>query len=249
MNDPKIRKTFVLVHGSWQGAWCWDQVRERLQNRGHRVLTPTLPGRGEVAEDRSAIGHDDNVAAVLTALDLTGDEPVVLVGHSLGGVTISQVADRRPERIDRLIFCAAFMLEDGQSAAEAMPQPQRAAFAELATARPDRAISLPWPLWRSSFIQTGDEELARASFARLVPDPYRPVFESIQLHRLVHRELPTCFIALRDDLTMPAGFWHPGMTSSLDGAPVVEIDGDHEAMLSTPARLADGLHHAAASAA
>jgi pimeloyl-ACP methyl ester carboxylesterase len=248
MNDPRTRKTFVLVHGSWQGAWCWDRVRERLQNLGHRVLTPALPGRGEVAEDRSAIGHDDNVAAVLTGIDLAADEPIVLVGHSLGGVTISQVADRRPERIDRLVFCAAFVLEDGQSAADAMPEAQRAGFTELAAARPDRAISLPWPLWRTNFIQTADEQLARASFARLVPDPYRPVFEPIRLRRPVHRELPTCFITLRDDRTMPAGFWHPGMTGKLNSAPV-EIDGDHEVMLSAPCRLADALHHTAACAA
>jgi pimeloyl-ACP methyl ester carboxylesterase len=236
-------KTFVLVHGSWQGAWCWEGVRARLQDHGHRVLAPSLPGRGDVADDRSAIGHEDNIAAVLLALGVAGDEPVALVGHSLGGVTISQVADRRPQQIDRLVYCAGFVLEDGQAAADVMPDSQRAAFAELSAARPDRAITLPWQVWRANFIQTADEQLARASFARLVPDPYRPVFDPIRLRRPVHRELPTCFITLRDDLTFPVGFWHPGMTGKLDGARVVEIDGDHEAMLSAPARLADALHN------
>ncbi|MGB8385905.1 MAG: alpha/beta fold hydrolase, partial [Dermatophilaceae bacterium] len=117
MDNSTNQKTFVLVHGSWQGGWCWEGVRHRLQAYGHRVLTPTLPGRGEVSEDRSAISHDDNVAAVLAAFDLAGEQPVVLVGHSLGGVTISQVADRRPGQIDRLVYCAAFVLEDGQAAA------------------------------------------------------------------------------------------------------------------------------------
>src|SRR5215469_1301218 len=108
------QKTFVLVHGSWQGAWSWDGVRDRLRAHGHRVITPTLPGRGDVSEDRSWISHDDNVAAVVAALDADAGE-VVLVGHSLGGVVVSQVADRRPERIARLVYCAAFVLEDGES--------------------------------------------------------------------------------------------------------------------------------------
>jgi pimeloyl-ACP methyl ester carboxylesterase len=241
------QKTFVLVHGSWQGGWCWDEVRSRLQAYGHRVLAPTLPGRGHVAEDRSGIGHDDNVAAVLLALDTAGDGPVVLVGHSLGGMTISQVADRRPDRIDRLVYCAAFVPDDGQSAADLMPEPARTGFAELAAARPDRAIPMPWELWRTNFIQTADEQLAWTSFVRLVPDPYRPVFEPVRLRRPVHRELPSSFIAMRADKTMPPGFWHPDMTGRL-GRGVVEIDGDHEAMLSTPARLADALLHAATAA-
>src|SRR5262249_49766740 len=65
-------KTFVLVHGSWQGAWSWDGVRDRLRAHGHRVITPALPGRGDIGEDRSWIGHHDNVAAVLAALDADG---------------------------------------------------------------------------------------------------------------------------------------------------------------------------------
>ena len=45
--------TFVLVHGSWQGAWSWDGVRDHLRRHGHRVITPALPGRGAFDEDRS----------------------------------------------------------------------------------------------------------------------------------------------------------------------------------------------------
>src|SRR5262245_61033301 len=106
------QKTFVLVHGSWR----WDGVRDRLRAHGHRVITPALPGRGDISEDRSWIGHDDNVAAVLAALDADGAGPVVLAGHSLGGVTVSQVADRRPDLVARLIYWAAFVLDDRASA-------------------------------------------------------------------------------------------------------------------------------------
>jgi pimeloyl-ACP methyl ester carboxylesterase len=239
------QQTFVLVHGSWQGAWSWDGVRDHLRARGHRVITPALPGRGDIGEDRSWIGHDDNVAAVLAALDADGAGPVVLAGHSLGGVTISQVADQRPDRIALLAYCAAFVLEDGESAGDVMPAGLRTAITELTAARPDRAIPMPWQLWRANFIQTASDQLARDSYERLVPDPYRPVFEPIKLRRPVHRELPATFLTFTQDLTMPPGFWHPQMSSRLNGATVTEIDGDHEMLLTAPKQLADALHDAA----
>ena len=238
-------KTFVLVHGSWQGAWSWDGVRDRLRARGHRVITPALPGRGDVGEDRSWIGHDDNVAAVLAAIDADGADPVVLAGHSLGGVTISQVADQRPDRVARLIYCAAFVLDDGESAGDVMPEQMRTAITELSTTRPDRAIPMPWDLWRQNFIQTASDQLARESHERLVPDPYRPVFEPVKLRRPVHRELPATFVAFTQDKTMPPGFWHPGMSGRLNGGAVIELDGDHQMPLSAPGPLADALHYAA----
>ena len=238
-------KTFVLVHGSWQGAWSWDGVRDHLRAHGHRVIAPALPGRGGVGEDRSWIGHDDNVAAVLAAIDADGAGPVVLAGHSLGGVTISQVADQRPDRVARLIYCAAFVLDDGESAADVMPEQMRAAITELSTTRPDRAIPMPWDFWRQNFIQTASEQLARESHERLVPDPYRPVFEPVKLRRPVHRELPASFVAFTQDKTMPPGFWQPGMSGRLNEGAVIEIDGDHQMLLSAPGPLADALHHAA----
>jgi pimeloyl-ACP methyl ester carboxylesterase len=243
----KNLKTFVLVHGSWQGAWSWDGVRDRLRAHGHRVIAPALPGRGDIGEDRSWIGHDDNVAAVLAALDADGAAPVVLAGHSLGGVTVSQVADQRPRQITRLIYCDAFALEDGESAADALPEPMRAGISELAATRADRAIPMPWELWRANFIQTATEQLARDSFQRLVPDPYRPVFEPIKLRRPVHRELPASFLYFTRDQAVPPGpeFWHPGMSSRLNGAPVTKLDGDHEILLTAPEQLADALHRIA----
>ena len=241
--------TFVLVHGSWQGAWSWDGVRDHLRRHGHRVITPALPGRGAFDEDRSWIGHDDNVAAVLAAIDADADGPVVLAGHSLGGVTISQVADQRPERIARLVYCDAFVLEDGESAADVLPEEFRGAIRELSGTRTDRSIPMPWEVWRANFVQTASEQLARESHQRLVPDPYRPVFEPVTLRRPVHRELPVTFVSFTQDLALPPGpgFWHPGMTGRLNGATVTQVDGDHEILLTAPELLADALHDAAMS--
>jgi hypothetical protein len=158
---------------------------------------------------------------------------------------ISQVADQRPDRVAELIYCAAFVREDGESAGDVMPEQMRTAITELATTRADRAIPMPWELRRANFIQTAGEQLARDSFGRLVPEPYRPVFEPIRLRRPVHRELPATFLAFTHDQTMPPGFWHPGMSGRLNGAAVTEVEGDHEMPLTAPEQLADALHRIA----
>ena len=209
------------------------------------MITPALPGRGDIAGDRFWIGHGDNVAAVLAALDADAAGPVVLAGHSLGGTVISQVADQRLGRIARLVYCAEFVLEDGESADEVMPDQMRAAITQLAATRADRAIPMPWELWRAKLHPDRRRAAGPGKLPAANPEPYRPVFEPIRLRRPVHRELPASYLAFTHDQTMPPGFWHPGMSGRLNGATVTEIDGDHEMPLTAPERLADALHHAA----
>ena len=237
--------TFVLVHGSWQGAWSWDQTSAILAARGPRVFRPTLPGHDPAETDRSQITHDDYVDAVLRAVAQSGPDPVVMVGHSLGGAVISQVADRRPDRVARLVFYAAFVLRDGEAIGDLLGPELRAALQQLSRANPDRSMSMPWELWRSHFMQTADNDTARAVYDRLVPEPYRPAFQPVRLPRLATLGLPAAYVSCRQDQTQPPGFWHPGMTSRLPGAPVIEIDGDHEALITVPDLLADALCAAA----
>jgi pimeloyl-ACP methyl ester carboxylesterase len=96
-------KTFVLVPGSWAGGWIWAPVAERLRAQGHRVFTPTQTGLGErrhlLSPNISIDTFVDDIANLLEAEDL---QDVILVGHSFGGIPITGVADRMPERIRHL---------------------------------------------------------------------------------------------------------------------------------------------------
>ena len=89
---------FGLVHGAYHGAWCWERLTPELERLGHRVFTVDLP-----AEDPEA-GAAEYAAVAVTAF-ADADEDLVLVGHSLGGLTIPLIAASRPVR--QLIFLAA----------------------------------------------------------------------------------------------------------------------------------------------
>src|ERR1043165_8400945 len=107
---------FVLVHGAWSGGWCYARVATLLRSRGHAVFTPTLTGQGERAHLLSgAINLSTHIADVLGVFRFERLENIVLAGHSYGGMVITGVADRIPERINALAYLDAFVPEDGQS--------------------------------------------------------------------------------------------------------------------------------------
>ena len=108
---------FVLVHGGWQGAWCWYKVVPLLERLGHRVITPDLPGHGRDRTPPEGLTLRRYADRVLDALGESA-APAVLVGHSLGGMVISQAAADRPDLVARLVYVAAFLPTGGQSLAD-----------------------------------------------------------------------------------------------------------------------------------
>lgn len=106
--------TYVLVHGAWHGAWCWKYITSLLENEGHEVIAPDLPGHGEDKTPIADITLEAYSKQVCQIID-EQPEPVILVGHSMGGAVISQVAEYRPEKIQKLIYLAAFLLQDGEN--------------------------------------------------------------------------------------------------------------------------------------
>ncbi|HUZ73978.1 MAG TPA: alpha/beta hydrolase [Stellaceae bacterium] len=114
---------FVLVHGAWHGGWCWRRVADRLTARNHRVFTPTLTGLGErshlLSADVNLSTHVTDIVNVLRWEELSN---VVLCGHSYGGMVVTGVADRAPERIATLVYLDAFVPESGQSMQDLRPR-------------------------------------------------------------------------------------------------------------------------------
>jgi pimeloyl-ACP methyl ester carboxylesterase len=108
--------TYVLVHGAWSGAHSWHKVRPLLQQAGNEVFTPSLTGLGERAHlatpEVNLSTHIQDVCNAMYYEDLTD---VVLVGHSYGGMVVTGVAERMPERIKHLVYLDAFLPADGQS--------------------------------------------------------------------------------------------------------------------------------------
>ena len=104
--------TFVLVHG----GWCWQKVIPFLEEAGHEVYAPTLTGLAERASELSPdVGLDTHIQDIVGLLEEKNLQGVILVGHSYGGMVITGVVDRVPERIAHLVYLDTFVPRDGES--------------------------------------------------------------------------------------------------------------------------------------
>ena len=92
---------FVLIHGGNHGAWCWDRVVPLLEAKGHKVIAPDLPGHGKDKTPIQEVTLQSCVDKVCSVIEAQ-NEPVILVGHSISGVVISQVAEQIPTKIKTL---------------------------------------------------------------------------------------------------------------------------------------------------
>ena len=109
-------KTIVLVHGAWHGGWCWREVADRLNARGAQVFAPTMTGLGERRHLRTAYkGLETFITDIASVIEFEDLAKITLVGHSFGGMIITAIADRMPERIRRLVYLDAAVPFDGHS--------------------------------------------------------------------------------------------------------------------------------------
>ena len=109
--------TYVIVHGAWGGGWDWKPVDQLLTADGHKVYRPTLTGQGERSHLASTnIDLDTHIQDIVNVILWEDLHDVVLVGHSYGGMVITGVADRVPDRIKHVIYLDAFVPKNGECA-------------------------------------------------------------------------------------------------------------------------------------
>jgi pimeloyl-ACP methyl ester carboxylesterase len=187
--------TFVLVHGAWHGGWCWELLTPILAASGHQVLAPDLAGMGN---DRRDPGGDvlgswaDDIAALVSQQS----EPVVLVGHSRGGIVISEVAERVPERIRRLVYLTAFLLPTDESLFSARdwvaggPDMGRL----LVPTEDGKGSTIAPGLGQAVFYNQVDPALIPAIEARLCVEPNVPLATALRLTEARFGSVPRVYI-------------------------------------------------------
>jgi pimeloyl-ACP methyl ester carboxylesterase len=107
---------FVLVHGAWGGSWMWARLAQILRSQGHEVFTPSLTGIGERAHHAGpSVDLSTHVSDVLGTIEYERLSDCVLVGHSYGGMVVTAVADRVPEKIASLVYLDAFVPKNGEA--------------------------------------------------------------------------------------------------------------------------------------
>ncbi|MBI3959079.1 MAG: alpha/beta fold hydrolase [Chloroflexi bacterium] len=231
---------FVLVHGSWHGAWCWRDLTPRLEALGHRVVTLDLPGHGEDQSPPQAVtlqSYADRVGAALGEFS----EPAVLVGHSMGGIAISQAAEQFPEKIASLVYLCAFLLQNGQPLVQVALADQASSL--IPNLMPDEAgavMRLKDGNLADVFYADCAPETAEWALAQLRPDPIAPVGTPIQITDANYGRIPRYYIeCLQDRAVSPSV--QKVMYTAMPCRRVISMQTSHSPFLSAPGELAGHL--------
>src|SRR5215207_8131279 len=170
--------TFVIVHGAWSGGHAWRGVRPLLRGAGHEVFTPALTGLGERSHLASAqVDLDTHIQDVLGVLEFEDLDQVVLVGHSSGGMVITGVADRAPQRLAQLVYLDAEVPTDGQCEFDLLPPEERAGYQQAVTTN-----GQGWQIPRRSLSHyQGLDAKLRWAMSRMVPQPINTLTQPLRL--------------------------------------------------------------------
>ncbi len=234
--------TFVLVSGAWHAAWCWERIVPVLQALGHRVIAPDLLGMGP---DPTPLGEVSLSRWADQVADLVRGEaePVILVGHSRGGIVISEAAERVPERIQRLVYLAAFMLRDGETMVGALQEgEERRGFLEFG---PDDTLTvLATEVGPTLYNKTPPEWVRRAA-SLLSPEPMTVFSTPLELSDGRFGRVPRAYIECAEDWAVPLKLQRLFQTR-LPCDVVTTLDTDHSPFYSAPEALAVALIEIAA---
>jgi pimeloyl-ACP methyl ester carboxylesterase len=233
--------TFLAIHGAWHDGRCFDALRAPLAARGHLLVAPTLPGIGGNAAELAAVtlaGWAAFVAEAARALP----GPVVLVGHSRGGIVISQAAERTPEAFAALVYLAAFMLPSGQTVSAARDaMPHNPAFETgLSIAARGAALAIAPEAAARVFYGDCASDVRAAALDRLLPEPVAPLHTALALSAGRFGSVPRHYVACTLDEAIPIA-QQRAMVAALPCASVTTLESGHSPFLSMPDQLADAL--------
>lgn len=229
------RLSYVLVHGAFHGGWCWERVVERLSAAGHAVYTPTLAGLGDRAHlPGRSIDLDTHVEDVVGLLRSNGLRDVVLVGHSYGGIVITGVADRVPERLRTLVYLDGVVIDDGQSWSSIHPPKVVQAFVEQA----ERSAAFAVPSLDAFGIESPEDRAWVES--RLTPHPTGTYRQPLRLEHPPGNGVDRVYV----DCTrprLPSLERVKSRVRSEAGWRVLELATGHDAMVTAPGALSEVL--------
>jgi pimeloyl-ACP methyl ester carboxylesterase len=279
MDKPTLPPTVVLVHGAWHGAWCYERVIPLLAAQGAQAVARDLPAHGLNARFPASYGprpidaaafaaepspvagvtlddYADSVVRTLDQLHAAGHGKVVLAGHSMGGVVVSAVAERVPERLAALVYLTAFMPAAGVPAVAYIGSPEnagekvgpqfRADPLQVGALRIDhRSTDAAYRAGtRAAFFGDVDDATFEATLNLLVPDvPVQPMATPIALTAARWGSLPRHYIRCTQDQAirpeLQARFIADADAFVPSNPTVVHtLDASHSPFLSQPQALA-----------
>lgn len=227
---------FVLIPGACHSALCWQRVVPLLEKHGHRVITPELLGIGSDHTPLSQVGVSSWINQIADIVKQQ-PKPVILLGHSSGGLIISEVAEHVPEKVKLLVYLTAFLIPSGESLAKIYTIPEGGSFFVhnsdgTSSIAPDKLIS--------SLYNTTSPEWVERVPSILSPIPSSLFATSLKLTDDHFGTVPRAYIECAQDNALLLTNQR-ALHGRLSCKYVITLDTDHSPFFSAPSELANVL--------
>ncbi len=231
-------KTFILIHGSWHSSWNWHRVIPILEKQGHRAIAIDLPGMGRDKTPIHEVKMQSTVDKICKLID-TLEGKIILVGHSKNGIMISQAAEFRPDKIEKLVYLAAYLIPNGKTQREYSLQDTEGLLKPYVTRHEElQAHTLQPEIYRRGLYHDCDENITELAKFLLSHEPIESGITPLQLTDENFGSVPRVYIECTEDKAVTP-FIQRKMYTEMPCEKVYSIQTSHSPFFSKPKELSD----------
>lgn len=239
-------KTFILIHGSWHSAWNWHKVIPLLEQQGHKVIAIDLPGMGRDKTPINEVKMQTTVQKICELID--GIEgKVILLGHSKNGIMISQAAEYRPQKVEKLVYLAAYLIPSGKTQREyAVLDTKGVLKPYVIRYEHFNATTLQPEIYKEGLYHDCDDNIMELAKLLLSHEPVESGITPLQLTDENYGSVPRFYIECTADRAVTP-FIQRKMYTELPCQKVYSMDTGHSPFFSQPQELANILFEIASA--
>ena len=230
-------KTFIFIHGSWHSSWNWHKVVPLLEKAGHKAIDIDLRGMGGDKTPISEVKMKTTVEKICQLIDSI-EGKVILVGHSKNGIMISQAAEYRPHKIEKLIYLAAYLIPNGKTQREYSLQDTGGVLKPYVTPYPElNAHTLQPAIYKEGLYHDCDDYITELANVLLSHEPVESGITPLQLTEENFGSVPRYYIECTEDRAVTP-FIQQKMYEETPCKKVFSMATGHSPFFSQPEKLA-----------
>jgi pimeloyl-ACP methyl ester carboxylesterase len=230
------KKTYILIHGSWHSAWNWYKVTPLLESQGHTVYPIDLPGMGRDKTPIEDVRFKTTIQKLCNLIDSIAGK-VILVGHSKNGIMLSQLAEYRPNKIEKLIYIAAVLVANGKCAKDYFSLDKNEILGPHITKNGTISSILLPEIYKEGLYHDCEDDITKMAKIILLPESYESATVKLKLTEENYGRVPRYYIECTEDRAITP-WLQEKMLSEMPCLKVYKLPSSHSPFFSMPDRLA-----------
>ncbi len=231
-------KTFILIHGSWHSAWNWHRVVPLIEKAGHQAIAIDLPGMGRDKTPIQEVKLETTVEKICTLIDSIPGK-VILVGHSKNGIMISQAAEYRPHKIEKLVYLAAYLIPNGKTQKEYSMLDTEGWLRPYVTQHPEtNSHTLQSTIFKEGLYHDCEDEITDLAKVLLSNEPVESAITPLKLTDENFGRVPRVYVECTEDRAVTP-FIQRKMYGETPCEKVYSLPTSHSPFFSRPKDLVD----------